>query len=1497
MNTYKSIFLFGFLIVFIFFSNTNIGSSNDELEKVEKILPKMMNQSFLGTKFVFGFHPCWEDLSDDPENNSNSFKVYVYSTFQTNVRLTIPFVSSEPYIQKTINANEITEFIIPSNIGQPYQRGANAKRNTLLPTQVWSGRGILLESDMPIVAYGFARFFNTSDGFAAIPVQFMGKEYVVSSFRETTYFTYQSLTPYVSVIAPYDNTNVSFFLGGNSDTKIKTDDGKTWRSFEMLKSNLNRGDYWLIAAEGPFSDLGGSLIVSDKPISVLSGNHCGQVPFDVSACDYMIEQEVPTEFWGKKYYIPPVYSRRKASIIRLYANESNTVFKQNGLEFWISKSKWGQENEDWLEMRANADSNMPVVIHSNKAINVMQFNTGQDDDGMPGDPFQMSIISEDQFQNELVYFTPGINKGLGFDNNYLNIVFTTDDNESIPDDLEIGEIVNVNDVLQWNKVKDLEIISLGKFQDPLYANLGKKAYFTTIKVRSDIAQKIRCSSSKIAAYSYGFSNYDSYGFPASLSLRDINKKDTLPPRPVYAINCSGSLYNPNDNSSILLLEDKPTNNASGLSFVFFDKSKSYNYDFKYKDFIPGDTKSTTWSLNIQNPNKDAKAIITFTDRAGNDTTITIIYKSIKLSLNPDRFFFGNLLIGEEKTQKFTLKNESLLDPVHLKEISLLTNKQAQASQGFTLDFDFNPDYLLQPQEEIDLFITFKATKKGEFKDSIGIGDTCFYNYIGYIFASVEMPYVYTSDIDFKQRAIGKKYAQNGFIKNYGNSPIEIKGIIAPKSFEFTYDQFPFDSQNPLTLNKGEEYQFEIYFEPQKAGKYLDTLTFYFDRQPDDDPYCILKGEGIEPFLDAEDAFWQKQIAHLSRFDAIPVYNFTPYPNAKGGIIITNKGSKEINLSKIRILEETNADAFEILINGEYRPLKNYVDSVDLIRDINNLLITKIEGEASRIIPLFFHPRTAGNHKIIAEFVCDAISNPISNIYGVGSYGILDANNIDFTTQVIGGVPQTKQVTIKNRDDWEYKDTITIWDILSKVPEEISENLNNFGTKGFAFDKSSINFPIKIAPGDSLTFDVSFTPLQTGDILAKLITVSNALEEEEIQLIAYGVNQMIEVKQPEIPMICKSTPINTNTLFVINHSLIDIEIVGGSLKFLENPSNFEVVSATDSKNNNVNLNQNFIIPSLDTFFVKYNYVPISTNEFNKIENITDSLEIRTNSQQIDLQNIHSAIKINQIQYLRETYSTINSSDYFKIIPSEKMISDSISYKLFIKSGTFLEYVNADTLIITIEYEKNFLALFKNNEQPKIRIGDGLPISWNIISYSVNLNQNTNIEKLQIVLAGDEPIKTDNSLGLLQLNFYPFYPYYRNDNNQLMIKASKVEIKHTIEPNDKCVTFQSERSTYAELAETCVDELRNVIINDFDYGITSINPNPIDINSAFSFSVPFNQFVNIELFDVSGKKIITLLNSKLQPGNYTLRLPYEKIENGAFFINFDAGEYKNTISFIK
>ncbi len=672
------------LVSFIFTNNFMYGKGFD-LTQIKEDLPKLLGASNAGQDFWLTFNPCWET------NTEKSYlKIYVSSRVATVVTVEIP--GKGVVKQQTTIPNDIIEFDLTPDEGQCYRKTDMQKPMT---DTVFNGYGIHVYADYPIICYGVTRYQYTSDGYLAIPVSSLGKEYTVASWADISTYSSQFLPSYTAIVTPYDGTDVNFTLGGNMTAR--TSGGML--PGEMKNYKMNKGDVLLISGAGSMTDLSGSLINSTKPVSVISSNFCAFVPENIGYCDFLTEMEIPSMAWGKEYHYTPIYQRKKNSIVKIFAKEPVTNIFRDGLQIATLQTGGGIEDAGWIRLRANEGSPKPIVFAGDKPIYIAQFNTGQEDDGVASDPFETVLTPVEQYQKEIIFNTPGIKNGMKFNDNYVNIVYQSPDG-SIPDDLLFAKVVDGN--FTWQKVSDLNFIkSTQRFTVPIE---GMNYNVTTLLLPEDGVYKLK-SDNPIAAYAYGFSPFDSYGFPASAIIADLNNNDYMPPDPKFTVYGNGSI----DGG---IVEDMPENSdRSNLSMIVFHPDMSNNFSFHSSPFIPGDDAYASWSADVQNKNEDAILVATFSDRRGNDTTIVVNYYSPHYSFLSD-VDFGKLNPDELQLRETTVFNNS--DNPDVFSDSLIFKN---GNKGFHFAGPARLAFI--PGGTASLTINFSAEQPGEYRDSVG----------------------------------------------------------------------------------------------------------------------------------------------------------------------------------------------------------------------------------------------------------------------------------------------------------------------------------------------------------------------------------------------------------------------------------------------------------------------------------------------------------------------------------------------------------------------------------------------------------------------------------------------------------------------------------------------------------------------------------------------------------------------------------------------------------
>ena len=101
---------------------------------------------------------------------------------------------------------------------------------------------------------------------------------------------------------------------------------------DSIYLNISAGDSQMVTLHEMQSlliinsfDLTGTKIVSNHPLTVISGHDCANVPSEYHYCDSISTQIPPTVNWGNSFLLPPLTSRTNGQRYKIIASERNTI--------------------------------------------------------------------------------------------------------------------------------------------------------------------------------------------------------------------------------------------------------------------------------------------------------------------------------------------------------------------------------------------------------------------------------------------------------------------------------------------------------------------------------------------------------------------------------------------------------------------------------------------------------------------------------------------------------------------------------------------------------------------------------------------------------------------------------------------------------------------------------------------------------------------------------------------------------------------------------------------------------------------------------------------------------------------------------------------------------------------------------------------------------------------------------------------------------------------
>jgi hypothetical protein len=166
------------------------------------------------------------------------------------------------------------------------------------------------------------------------------------------------------------------------------------------------------------SDFSGSLVQSNKPVQVISGMPCTNVPQDVSACDHVEESVFPAETLGKRYFVTvptgPL-GQASAHVVRLYGNVDGTQ-----LTYPAGQPQGAPSSIDAGQVVTIGPLQQSFeVLSPNHEFAVASFQTGADYLGLSvqGDPAQSLATTVEQYRKKYVFLAPA-----DYDVNFVDII-------------------------------------------------------------------------------------------------------------------------------------------------------------------------------------------------------------------------------------------------------------------------------------------------------------------------------------------------------------------------------------------------------------------------------------------------------------------------------------------------------------------------------------------------------------------------------------------------------------------------------------------------------------------------------------------------------------------------------------------------------------------------------------------------------------------------------------------------------------------------------------------------------------------------------------------------------------------------------------------------------------------------------------------------------------------------------------------------------------------
>ena len=316
----------------------------------------------------------------------------------------------------------ITLFVLPANGDDDIQVDRNEQRN----------KGIYLKADgsKQVTVYGINDAESVSaDAFLALPYQtYNVQEYryfVFSTDIDQTTFLFESR---FLLVGNEDDTEVTITPTSNIEvpSDVTVNNFGFTIDWDGLRNsgNLNLDRLQTVLFSSP-DDLTGTIITSNKPLSVFVGHECAFIPTTSTACDHFVEQIPPDTTWGTQFFTAPLDLRESGERYRVgTVTDNNRVVVTCTTEGQVPRmlknetinTARGINLRQWVEFDTVGDDANGITegyrrdfccIETSKPAVVMMYGKGHSVDevtlpglfGSLGDPFMSLVPPVSQYSN------------------------------------------------------------------------------------------------------------------------------------------------------------------------------------------------------------------------------------------------------------------------------------------------------------------------------------------------------------------------------------------------------------------------------------------------------------------------------------------------------------------------------------------------------------------------------------------------------------------------------------------------------------------------------------------------------------------------------------------------------------------------------------------------------------------------------------------------------------------------------------------------------------------------------------------------------------------------------------------------------------------------------------------------------------------------------------------------------------------------------------------
>ncbi len=512
-------------------------------------------------------------------------------------------------------------------------------------------------------------------------------------------------------------------------------------------------------------------------------------------------------------------------------------------------------------------------------------------------------------------------------------------------------------------------------------------------------------------------------------------------------------------------------------------------------------------------------------------------------------------------------------------------------------------------------------------------------------------------------------------------------------------------------------------------------------------------------------------------------------------------------------------------------LENNTDVFTLITPFTG----KIASGNSEDIVIEFNPKAEGNIECDLVLEIEALDNPVSTkVAGIGGLPAINANGASFASLKTDQSSAPKDITISNTSSY--------------MNMHIEEIRFAEATNDFEFETGTKLTDLTVKMGETITIPVIFTPTKGGMLSVDVEIINDAVKGKEV--VTYQTT-IVKVTGEGLALEVNPTSLDFGDILSCDTKSMEVTIPNTSSEEM-------TVTATISGANTAEFDidkSNFTIPANSSAKLLVGFIPTDNASF------AANLEIVTNSGSV-------VVPLSGMAHSTAVASNFKIGTKDLELVQVPIISglNSLAFEIQTLLPSEMETMPSQ-VVYTLNLDYYYaLRYMKNSFVP----ANG----WNLVD-----------------------VNTDNeNMGILEFTLEPTASAAKNASHSIAFEGyvsdtDSLNIDLTVEySNMPCLISEGDHLPVKLIS--CFTEGNLIDVSEFQMGKIKVNGNPASTSSTIDYSVAYETYVEIYIFDSMGKKVATLKDGVTKEGDYTDKVPYELLESGIYNVTMRAGIYQTS-----